>query len=204
MVLTFARGGWVDRVFPWFKALVYTLLAINAFLFLTSEDQTVTEAIDSLAWLTLLFLLEWETRALGQRVPSRAERWIVHGLRSAAFLIIAWAAWSYSQPEYINEYGRLDQFNSILWLGVVLAIEYDVRVPGLFSRLEWALRNGIKIALYAGLIVIAALWGFSDEAGALLDFYDAALWILCFFAIELNILRFEDEQPYAEEQTDTA
>ena len=26
--------------------------------------------------------------------------------------------------------------------------------------------------------------------GALLDFYDAALWILCFFAIEMNLLRF--------------
>jgi hypothetical protein len=37
------------------------------------------------------------------------------------------------------------------------------------------------------------LWGLDGEW---LDTYDALLWILCFFAIEINVLEFEEEIPY--------
>jgi hypothetical protein len=42
--------------------------------------------------------------------------------------------------------------------------------------------------LYAGLIGLALWWA---AAGELLDGFDAALWLLSFFAIEGNILRHE-------------
>ena len=41
---------------------MYGLLSLNVVLFLVG--QTLVEAVDSLAWLLLLLLLEWETRRL--------------------------------------------------------------------------------------------------------------------------------------------
>jgi hypothetical protein len=35
------------------------------------------------------------------------------------------------------------------------------------------------------------LWGLK---GDVLDFYDAFLWILCFFVVELNVLNFEEQE----------
>jgi hypothetical protein len=87
----------------------------------------------------------------------------------------------------------------LTWIGIVLLLEYDVYSPGEYSRWEWYLRSGAKLVLYAALFVFALLWGLE---GAWLDTYDALLWILCFFAIEVNVLEFEDEIPYRGE-TDT-
>lgn len=86
--------------------------------------------------------------------------------------------------------------NALTWLAVVAVIEYDVYMPGLYSRVEWIIRNGLKVVLYFALIVFAIMWGIE---GAVLDFLDAFLWIVCFFFIELNIIQFEDEIPYEEE-----
>lgn len=193
------RGAWLSRVFPWLKWTIYTLLMLNVYLFVTL--QTIVEGLDSLAWVVLLLLLEWETIRVGRQVIPRWERWLVHGLRHAAIGLILWAAWQYSTADYIAEHGRLDQLNSWLWIAVVLALEYEVRWPGYHQHWEWQLRNALKMALYGGLIVIAALWGLSDEPGAWFNFYDATLWILCFFAIEMNVFRFEEELSQADKPT---
>ena len=49
------------RVFKW---SVYGLLALNLGLFLLFE--TLVEALDSLGWLVLLGVFEWETSTLGR------------------------------------------------------------------------------------------------------------------------------------------
>ena len=192
MEWVWSRRGWLFSAFPWFKWAIYALLTLNVYLFVIS--QTLIEGLDSLAWVVLLLLLEWETSRLGRQVLPRWERWLIHGLRIGAIGVILWAAWQYSTAEYITAHGRLDQFNAWLWIAVVLALEYEVRWPGFCYRWEWMLRNAVKTALYGGLMVIAVMWGLSDEPGSLFDFYDAMLWILCFFVIELNMFRFESEQ----------
>jgi hypothetical protein len=48
--------------------------------------------------------------------------------------------------------------------------------------------------LYAGLVALALCWA---AAGELLNGFDAALWLLCFFAVEGNILRHEGTEPAA-------
>lgn len=187
--LILSRDSWFGRLFPWLKWTIYTLLSLNVYLFIV--EQTLIEGIDSLAWIVLLLLLDWETSRIECQVLPRWERWLLHGLRLAASALIVWAAWQYSTSDYIAAYGRLDQLNAWLWLAVVLALEYEVRWPGYRYHWEWLLRNAIKVILYGGLLIIATLWGLSDEPGALFDFYDAMLWILCFFTIELNVFRFE-------------
>lgn len=189
-VLLQLRQDWPMRAFPWFKWTVYALLALNVYLFIVT--QTLIEGLDSLAWVLLLLLLEWETSRLGRQVLPRWEQGLIHGLRLVATALIVWAAWEYSAAEYVAVHGRLDQFNAWLWLAVVLVLEYEVRWPIFRRQWQWWLINAVKITLYGGLLLIAVLWGVSDEPGAWFDCYDAVLWILCFFAIELNVFRFED------------
>ncbi len=83
----------------------------------------------------------------------------------------------------------LDLANSMLWLLVCASIAYDIYAPGDYGGAEWRARNAVKMALYMALVAIAVTWGVE---GAWLDFYDAALWILCFSVVELNIFEFEE------------
>ncbi len=182
------------KYFPYFKWSVYSLLAINIVLFFM--HQTVAEGLDSLGWVLLLLLFEYETAQLDKPYISNLEKYSIHAGRLLAYAIILHSTYEYSTAEYIAENGYLDMYNALTWLAVVAALEYDVYAPGFYSRIEWVARNTFKILLYAALIVYAIMWGVD---GALLDFYDAFLWIVCFFCIELNIFKFEDEQPYEEE-----
>ena len=53
-------------------------------------------------------------------------------------------------------------------------------------------RQAVGSALYAGLVALALWWAAACE---LLNGFDAALWLLCFFAIEGNILEYEHAEP---------
>ncbi len=87
----------------------------------------------------------------------------------------------------------LDFANASLWLGVVLALAFDVRFPPDAAHLRaHRSRQAVRGALYAGLVALALWW---VAAGEQLNAFDAALWLLCFFAVEGNILRFENVEP---------
>lgn len=180
--------------FPWFKWTVFSLLAVNILLFLLTE--TITEGLDSLAWVVLLLLFEWETSQMDKPYVSKWERWGIHGGRIAAYGLILWTAVEYSSAAYIADKGVLDMWNAWTWIVIVLVLEYDVYAPGQYGRWEWYLRNAVKVTLYAALFVYALLWGL---AGSWLNFYDAFLWILCFFVIEMNVATYEEQIPYADE-----
>jgi len=60
----------------------------------------------------------------------------------------------------------------------------------MFLSVHPHLFNAFKISFYIALLVIAVYWGISSDW---LDFYDASLWILCFFMVELNIFKYETE-----------
>lgn len=194
-----ANAALLHRAFPYFKWTVYGLLGINVVMFFLHE--TLVEGIDSLAWVTLLLLFEWETSQMDQPYTSRWERWAIHGGRIVAYGLILNSAIGYGSPSYIAEHGPVDLWNALTWIAIVLLLEYDVYVPGAYGRWEWYLRNTAKVILYAALFVYALLWGL---AGSWLDFYDALLWILCFFAIEMNVLEYEEEIPYAGEAAEPA
>ena len=170
------------RVFKW---SVYGLLALNSVLFLLNE--TLVEALDSLGWLVLLGVFEWETTTLRRPRSARetAALWVAQGM-GYVIVLLAWAG-------YAREGMWLDFANDSLWLGVVLALAFDVRSPPDAARLRaHRVRQAVRGVLYAGLIALALWWA---VAGELLNCFDAALWLLCFFAVEGNILRHESTEP---------
>lgn len=180
-------------LFTAFKYVLYTLLTINIGLFL--RHGTLNEALDSLGWVLLLGVFEWETRALGEEYLSRREKIVIWVLQLVGYGLAINAARVYFS---IGEW--VDFANAALWLLVCCTIVYDVFVPGEFGSLEWEIRNGFKILLYIAILAIALYWGITSDW---LDFYDALLWILCFFMIELNIFKHETEVDELAEHTVT-
>jgi len=169
-----------DVAFPLFKWLVYALLAANVVLY--GMHGTVNEQLDTAAWVVLLLLFEWETG--GWRLGPRG-RVVVHATRLLASLAVVTACAAYAaQREW------LDFANALAWLGVVVALELEVRVPPTRRRFHLA-RRALAFGLYAALTAFLVAWlliGIAErDAGAWLDAWDAALWLLAFAAIELNV-----------------
>jgi hypothetical protein len=93
--------------------------------------------------------------------------------------ITRWLAWT-------------DVINSVTWIGVVLLLEFDVRMQlrGHYSGRLSVLSKSIKVLLYGILFVAAVFWGFE---GDFLDFWDAFLWLFAFFFIEQNLFAWQAE-----------
>lgn len=174
------------RLFRW---TVFTLLGINVLLFFSAE--TFTEGLDSLAWLALLLLFELETRLVPREAEGRRPHPLLHAGRGLAYLAIGWCAITYSFPGYVAAHGRLDSFNAWTWIAIVLVLELDVRTT---AQAGWGprLRLAMKPPLYAAVLVYAVLWGLGNSW---LDFYDALLWIVCFFTIELQLFGVGEDRP---------
>lgn len=160
----------------WFKAGVFALLVLNAGTYLLSG--TLSEGIDSIAWLTLLALLELETGS-GRALRAGAAIATVHGIRLAALAAVGIAAAGFL---YNEEW--LDAANSALWIAVVVLLELGVRRPAAVST-HRACYTATAAVLYAGLGALAFVWLWRGEWFAA---YDAALWLIAFATIEMNVL----------------
>jgi hypothetical protein len=169
------------RGFVVFRWLVYALLAADVVLY--ARYGRATELVDTAAWFVLLLLFEWETG--GWRMPDKARR-PVHVLRVLAALAIAWAV-----AGYAFEREWLDFANESVWLGVVALLELEVRLAPAAKRLHrW--HRWLTAALYAALVAFLLAWLTEGILGnealhALLDAWDALLWLVAFAAIELNV-----------------
>ncbi len=172
-----------------FKVIVFALLSINIVVF--TINQPAHEALDQFGWVILLSAFLYETSALDKDYVSPLEKYGLRPALVAGYGLAIYACWSYW--EVGDAIGFL---NSSTWLAVCFVLAYDVYAPGAYGGTEWRIRNGLKIALYAALAVYAVIWlvrGVTSGKGlvGLIDFYDAALWILCFAVIELNVFQFE-------------
>lgn len=86
----------------------------------------------------------------------------------------------------------VDVINSAAWLCVVFILDLDVRLQEK-NRLRGAAlitSTVTKSMLYAVLFAAAVYWGIRDT---FVNFWDAFLWLLAFFFIELNILEWRKE-----------
>ena len=154
-------------------AAVFVLLGVNTGVFLASG--TPSEALDSVAWFVLLALFMLETgRTLTMRVAAAAR---IARLVAAVALVAALAG-------YVREEEWLDVLNTTQWIAVVALLELEVRSPDAVRR-HRAGFAAAAAALYAGLaaLVLAWLWR-GDWFGA----YDAALWLVAFGVLEMNVL----------------
>ncbi len=87
----------------------------------------------------------------------------------------------------------VDVINAGVWLLVVLVLEIDVRLQerGRFEGLALVASNYSKFVLYGILFAAAVYWGFK---GDFVDFWDAFLWLVAFFFIELNVIEWREEE----------
>ncbi|MGH8700651.1 MAG: hypothetical protein ACREVR_05680, partial [Burkholderiales bacterium] len=158
------------------KAAVFALLVLNAGIYLVSG--TRSEGLDSIAWLTLLALFELET-GFGQRLRARPAIAAVHGLRFAALAAVGVAAAGFL---YNNEW--LDAANSGVWIAVVALLELEVRRPATIAAHRTRF-TAAAVTLYSGLGLLDLVWLWLGEW---FDAYDAALWLVAFATIEMNVL----------------
>ena len=86
----------------------------------------------------------------------------------------------------------VDVINAAVWIMVVLILEFDVYMQERDRFVGTALKvsNLIKVVLYSTLLAAAIYWGFK---GDFIDFWDAFLWLLAFFFIELNVIEWRQE-----------
>lgn len=86
----------------------------------------------------------------------------------------------------------VDVINSGVWLLVVLVLEVDVRLQerNRFEGTALQVSNALKVVLYSILFVAAIYWGIK---GDFVDFWDAFLWLVAFFFIELNVVEWRKE-----------
>ena len=61
---------------------------------------------------------------------------------------------------------------------------------GVLEGLVLKISNGIKFVLYSTLFLAAVYWGFK---GNFVDFWDAFLWLVAFFFIEMNVVEWRQE-----------
>ena len=158
------------------RPLLFILLAVNAALYATTGR--FSEGLDAFAWYLLLALFELETRRPHwSRRPHAAATLDLLRLLAAAAVAVAAAS-------YVLEGEWLDAANALLWIGVVIVLELEVRLPQTAAQFR-RLITGSSFALYAALAAVALAWLLRGEW---LDAYDALLWIAAFALIELDLL----------------
>jgi hypothetical protein len=158
-----------------FKALLFALLAVDTGWFVWSG--ATSKAIDAAAWLTLLALFDIETHLAAQtRRPTVDVALGAARLAAAAGVMLA-------TLRYVFEDNVLDAVNSVLWIGVVVLLETQVRFPGLAARAR-TIFGTVAALLYGGLAVLVVAWGLRGEW---FDAYDALLWLIAFAALELTL-----------------
>ncbi|MEJ2129171.1 MAG: hypothetical protein P8X81_10035 [Woeseiaceae bacterium] len=102
---------------------------------------------------------------------------------AAGHSAIVWLAW-------------VDVINAGTWLLVVVVLEIDVFLQER-NRFEGAIlrtSNFAKFVLYTILFIAAVYWG---VYGDFVDFWDAFLWLLAFFFIEMNVVEWRREEQEA-------
>jgi hypothetical protein len=77
----------------------------------------------------------------------------------------------------------LDAANTWLWIGVVALLEFEVRYPQAVARRRSTV-IAIAALLYSSLTALVPVWAWRGEW---FDAYDAALWLIAFATIEVNM-----------------
>ncbi len=95
--------------------------------------------------------------------------------------------------------GWVDVINALDWLLIVAILEIDVywQLKGQFTGKIESFSQISKPILYGILFIAAIYWGFN---GDFVDFWDAFLWLLAFFFIEMNLFEWQAETKEAQQQ----
>jgi len=150
------------------------LLANVGAFFVAAESWHAPKAIDQIGWIIILAVFEWETRRLDRGVALTRISGGALLAELAGYGCALYALW-----HYIGIRDPVEIANALAWLAISALIWIDLFRPATAPR-----RALLRWLLYAITLLCAILWGVN---GAWLDFWDAAIWIVCFFVIEINI-----------------
>lgn len=86
----------------------------------------------------------------------------------------------------------VDVINSAIWLIIVIVLEIDVRPQerDKYAGLAPRVSDWIKLGAYSILFLAAIYWGIK---GDFVEFWDAFLWLVAFFFIEMNVVEWREE-----------
>jgi hypothetical protein len=167
--------------FQAFKAAVYAALLANVGLFIfAAGDVLAPKAVDQIGWIIILGVFEWETARLP---PGEALTRISRP--ALACELVGYACALFALSHYIDISDPVEIANAVAWLGISALIWVDLFYPRGSRGLS---RSTLRWILYLITFVCAVLWWIE---GAWLDFWDGAIWIICFFVIEINIFGLE-------------
>jgi hypothetical protein len=96
--------------------------------------------------------------------------------------------------------GYTEVVNGGTWLLVVIMLWIDVylQIRGQLSPHLYRISAMIKVFLYLILIGAAIIWW---SYGNFMDFWDAFIWIIAFFFIEMNIFQWNEETSHTHQET---
>jgi hypothetical protein len=159
--------------YPKFKLVIVALITLNAVIYAIVD--TLTSAVDALAWLVLLVLYELEANGAAPMAENT-----LHRIRNVLIAVIALVFVS-----YVHDSEWLDVVNSALWFALIALLELEVRWPDKVFKYRqgywWA-----TVTVFAGLVAMVITWAWHS---AWLDVYDATLWIVAFASIEVDIFQ---------------
>ncbi len=203
-----------DRIFQLFKYSVYALLTLNIYLFfaeewaaaayrftdglaLTDIIEGFPATIDTAAWVVLLLMFELETCVLEDRHFTKPVVWTLHGLRTACYAFIVYAAYGYLSKLMflygatpIADVGDLCALADGNWAYTVDFDEYVTLTAancGSFSTAGSFLQLPGMLAAVdrAGLIDIIRL--------AWVDVINSNVWLLVVLVLEIDV-RLQERQ----------
>ena len=161
----------------WLKAGLFGLLACNTAAYALTG--TLSEALDSAAWFTLLLLFALETD-FGERFRSAPARAAIRGTR-----LVAAAAVAAAIAGYVREQEWLDALNNALWVAMVAVLEVQLRYPGTAAR-QRARFSAASVLICGGLGALVLVWAWQREW---FDAYDALLWLVAVAIVEMNVMQ---------------
>jgi hypothetical protein len=93
-----------------------------------------------------------------------------------------------------------DAINALVWILIVVILEIEVRLQEREQLSDMAVRTfgAIKLLFYSTLLLLAVYWGFE---GDFVDFWDAFLWLVAFFFIEMNVVEWRREEQAGDSPT---
>lgn len=203
------------RLFRVFKYTVYSLLAINVYVFFAEEwaasahrfadgilladvIEAFAASIDTAAWVVLLLLFELETYVLEDRHFTRRVTWTLHGLRALCYAFIVYAFYG-----YLTKLGFLLGAESLAGVSDLCALangdwayaidldEYAVMSAdncGEFSAAGHYLQ-------FPGMQAVVDEPGYRDILGlAWVDVINAGVWLLVVLVLEIDVRLQERQQ----------
>jgi len=174
-IITYAFYGYVAKVM--FLGNVTALADINNLCALADQWSYAID-FDEYAAITKANCGTFSTAASFFQFPDISA--VVDGSGLADIRALAW----------------VDVINAAVWLIVVIVLEIDVYLQenNRFEGTALHVSNGMKVILYSTLFLAAVYWGFE---GDFVDFWDAFLWLVAFFFIELNVVEWRQESQTA-------